>query len=272
MPDWSPILVALIALVGTLVAVGNIGSRTVLEYQKGLRYVDGRFAGVVGPGRYWAWRDRPTYVVIDLRSMDIAVPGQEVLTSDGIGLKISLAVRMRIVDPVAALHETSSYHSAIYTAAQVALRQQVALMTVDDVMQRRETIGPEVLRQTVARAHDIGIELEEVAVKDLMLPAATKRLFSQIVEARQQGLAALEKARGETAALRNLANAAQLLEDKPSLLQLRLLHQLEATSGHTVVVGLGGDGTLTPVRAREAKVRPAKAPADTASDPSPANR
>jgi regulator of protease activity HflC (stomatin/prohibitin superfamily) len=84
----------------------------------------------------------------------------------------------------------------------------------------------------------LGVELAEVDVKDVMLPGPTKRLLAQVVEARQQGLAALEKARGETAALRNLANAASLLEEKPALLQLRMLHQLETTSGNTVVLGL----------------------------------
>ena len=70
-----------------------------------------------------------------------------------------------------------------------------------------------------------------------LVPADLKRAQAQVLIARADGLAALERARGETAALRNLANAARLLSDNPVLLQLRLFQQLSSTSGHTVVIG-----------------------------------
>jgi regulator of protease activity HflC (stomatin/prohibitin superfamily) len=71
----------------------------------------------------------------------------------------------------------------------------------------------------------------------VIFPAEIKKAQAEVVVARAQGLAALERARGETAALRNLANAAALLKDNPALLQLRLVQQLAATAGHTVVFG-----------------------------------
>src|SRR5919109_4502878 len=107
-------------------------------------------------------------------------------------------------------------------------------MTVEDVLSRRSEIGGEVLGRSQEAVRKIGVELESVDVKDLMLPAATKRLLNQVVDARQQGLASLEKARGETAALRSLANAARLVEANPSVLQLRTLQQLAASSGNTL--------------------------------------
>jgi regulator of protease activity HflC (stomatin/prohibitin superfamily) len=94
------------------------------------------------------------------------------------------------------------------------------------------------------------MELMSVDVKDLMFPGPLKKVFAQVIEARQQGLASLEKARGETAAMRSLANAARMVDDNPSLLQLRILQQLESTSGNTVVLGLpAGSGPL-PIRER----------------------
>jgi hypothetical protein len=78
---------------------------------------------------------------------------------------------------------------------------------------------------------------KQVALRDLTLPGDLKKAFSQVAQARQEGLAALERARGETAALRNLANVAQLMERHPSLLQLRLLQTISERSGNTVVVG-----------------------------------
>jgi hypothetical protein len=80
-----------------------------------------------------------------------------------------------------------------------------------------------------------------------MVPGELKRAFAGIVAARREGEAALERARGETAALRSLANAGRLVDENPGLLQLRLLQQLEASSGNTVVMGWPGpDGRLPP--------------------------
>ena len=80
-----------------------------------------------------------------------------------------------------------------------------------------------------------------------MLPGDLKRIFAQEVAARKEGLAALERARGETAALRNLANAARMIEDNPALMQLRLLQQLGTTGGNTVVLG---ESAVIPVAKR----------------------
>jgi regulator of protease activity HflC (stomatin/prohibitin superfamily) len=122
-----------------------------------------------------------------------------------------------------------------------------------------------VLRRSQEAVRELGVELVAVDVKDLMLPAASKKLLGQVVDARQRGLAALEKARGETAALRSLANAARMVEASPSLLQLRLLQQLESTSGNTVLLGMPATGTPVPVR----QVAPAaETAAESTSGPS----
>ena len=176
-----------------------------------------------------------------------AIAGQELITSDGISVKLSLAVQQRLADPVVAIHEVQDYQGALYSLVQVALRETVSAMPIDDLLQHRETIGSEVLRRSVEPARAIGIELVAVDVKDLMFPGPLKKLFAQVIEARQQGLASLERARGETAALRSLANAARLVDGSPSLLQLRLLQQIEATSGNTVVLGMPSSSALLPL-------------------------
>jgi regulator of protease activity HflC (stomatin/prohibitin superfamily) len=83
----------------------------------------------------------------------------------------------------------------------------------------------------------IGVRIEDLQLRDVVLPADLKRAQAQVLLARAEGEAALERARGETTALRALANAARLTADNPSLHHLRVLQQLAATSGHTVVIG-----------------------------------
>jgi len=92
------------------------------------------------------------------------------------------------------------------------------------------------------------VELLAADIKDVMFPGELKALFAQVVNARKEGEAALERARGETAALRNLANAAGLMEQRPALMQLRVLQTLGQSTGNTVVLGLGGQFGVVPLR------------------------
>ena len=88
----------------------------------------------------------------------------------------------------------------------------------------------------------IGLSVLAVEVKDVMFPAELKRAFADVLKAKQEGQAALERARGESASLRNLANAARVLEDNPALMNLRLMQSLSAAqnAGNTLVLGMPG--------------------------------
>lgn len=97
-------------------------------------------------------------------------------------------------------------------------------------------------------AKALGITLRRVDLKDIMFPGQLKKTFAQVVNARQEGLATLERARGETAALRSLANAARMLEGSPALMQLRLLQQIGESGGNTLMLGLPAGGTPLPIR------------------------
>ena len=102
----------------------------------------------------------------------------------------------------------------------------------------------------------------------MTLPGDLKKIFAQVVKARQEGLAALERARGETAALRNLANAAQMLQRNPQLFQLRLLQVAGQQTGTTLIVGMPQGSAPIPVRGEPAALGdlPPEGPADTAAE------
>src|SRR5260370_635728 len=88
------------------------------------------------------------------------------------------------------------------------------------------------------KASALGLKLVSAGVKDVMLSGDMKRAYAQVIKAQKEGQAALERARGETAALRNLANAAHTMDENPNLLQLRALQALADSSGNTLVLGL----------------------------------
>jgi regulator of protease activity HflC (stomatin/prohibitin superfamily) len=215
---------------------------TVFEWAAALRYRKGRLTGVLGPGRYRIYRRTTRLEPIDLRPSTLTVNGQEIVTSDGATLKLSLAAVYRINDPKLACNEQRSFEEFLYLELQLALRALVSQRTVDDLLGSRDSLGEELTKVVSPKAKELGLELISADLKDISLPGELRRIFTQTVQARKEGQVALERARGETAALRSLANAAKLLADRPELMQLRLLHQLESLSGNTLVFGLPFDG------------------------------
>jgi regulator of protease activity HflC (stomatin/prohibitin superfamily) len=239
-------LILLLLVVVVLILLRPVvGVVTVYDYQRGLRYRMGRFSGLVDAGPHVSFRGFNEVRVLDGRPTSVTVPGQEILTADGVALKVSLTARYVIADPVAAVTGDQDHYRALYVALQAGLRVAIAGRTADAVLATRGEIGPAAGAAIASDLARIGVELLGVDVRDVMVPGELKRAFAGIVAARREGEAALERARGETAALRSLANAGRLVDDNPGLLQLRLLQQLEGSSGNTLVRGWPGPDART---------------------------
>jgi regulator of protease activity HflC (stomatin/prohibitin superfamily) len=208
----------------------------------GLLYHKGKFLETLAAGRHVRWGRFFTLDAQDLRRTSLVIPGQEVLTAENVGLKLSLVLVYQVVDAVKAAHETQNWRSDVYNATQLALRGVVSGVAVEALLNQRLEIGAQLLARVQLEAAKIGVNIIAVEVKDVMFPADLKRAFGEVLKAKQEGQAALERARGESAALRNLANAAKLLEGNPALLNLRLMQSLSAaqTAGNTLVVGMPG--------------------------------
>jgi len=228
---------------------------TVHEYERGLRYNRGRFVGLLGAGVYVAFRPVSEIRVLDSRPVNQAIDGQEVLTADGVNMKLSLAARYVVADPVAAVMGDQDFRRALYVALQLGLRYAVAGRTVDELLAARAEIGRTVMEATASTLAKLGLELLSVDVRDFMIPGEMKRAFAGVVAARKEGEVALERARGETAALRNLANAAGMVEQHPGLLQIRLLQEIGGSSGNTLMVGMP-ESAATPAKRRTADRTP----------------
>ena len=212
------------------------------EGYAGLLYHKGKFVEVLGAGRHIRWGRHFTLDAQDIRKASLLVAGQDVLTADNVGLKLSLLVTYQVTDPVKATHETQNWQGDVYNAAQLALRAVVNGITVETLLGQRLEIGAQLLARVQPEAAKIGINVLAVEAKDVMFAADLKRAFADVLKAKQEGQAALERARGESAALRNLANAARVLEGNPALMNLRLMQSLSAAqnAGNTLVLGVPG--------------------------------
>ena len=243
----APLAVLVFVVLVAILVRPFIGLVTVHDYERGLRYRRGRFSGLVDPGTHFVFRPFSEVRRLDARPTFVIVEGQEVLTADGVALKVSLAARYVIGDPVAAVTGDQHFGQALYYELQLALRDVLSSRSVDDLLADRSAIGPAVLERSGSTLARIGVELLAVEVRDLMVPGELKRIFAGVVAARKDGEAALERVRAETAALRNLANAGRLVEDNPGLLQLRMLQQIGTSSGNTVMLTMpDGQGGTTP--------------------------
>jgi regulator of protease activity HflC (stomatin/prohibitin superfamily) len=239
-------------IVATVVARFLVRKETVYEYERGLLFSKGTLRRLLSPGQYWFLRVSDSIVKVDVRLRTISVPSQEVLSSDHVTVKVTLAAQYLVSEPAVALTEVEKFQEAFYMTLQLALREVVGSSKIDDLVATRQEIGVKIFKQTESRVQELGLTLKAVDVKDIMFPGELKNVFAKVLKAKKEGLAVLEKARGETAALRNLANAAKMLEGNPALMQLRILQSLDTGAGNTVVFGLPPEPIL-PIKHSEVK-------------------
>jgi regulator of protease activity HflC (stomatin/prohibitin superfamily) len=214
---------------------------SVNEWEKGLLFRHGRLDSVLDPGAHRRWGSGYRLRGVDMRPWIVTIPSQEVPTADGVPVKVTVAGHAHIADPVVFVTANRDAEQGLYLAVQVALRELVATTTVDDLFTARVDTGTR-LATAVSGLGELGLELDQLVIKDVIVPGELKRAQTEVLVARASGNAALERARGETAALRNLANAARMAADNPALLQLRLLQQLDGSKGHTLVIGAAALG------------------------------
>ncbi|MDQ1255561.1 MAG: hypothetical protein QG656_153 [Candidatus Hydrogenedentes bacterium] len=241
-------LLLILILLLIVLAFVYLRRRVVFDYERGVLFRNGIFAGILEPGAYWYLPFRTAIEKVDIRLRTVPVPSQEVLSADNVTLKITLCAQYTVTDPFTAVTKVEKFPDALYMTLQLALRELVGAADVDDVIAKRQAIGQGIFEKSEAAVRAYGLTLHRVDVKDIMFPGDLKKIFAQVVNARKEGLAALEKARGETAALRSLANAAKLLENNPTLMQLRTLQSVESGNGNTVVLGWPTETVPVPLK------------------------
>lgn len=239
-------------LTGTGIVAGAIAIATVrarwrheVLVQEGhcaLVFRDGRFVGKLERGFHVRWGRRISFERIDLRRRALAVPGQEILTADNVSLKISGQVTWQVVDAEKTLAVQFLDHE-VYNAVHQSMRTVIGSLAFEEVMTTRAKLGPAMLERVAEQASELGVRIHILDVRDVMLPGDLRKAYNEVLKARQEGQAALERARGESAALRNLANAARLMNDNPALMNLRVLQTVndaKEAGNNTLVMGLPG--------------------------------
>jgi regulator of protease activity HflC (stomatin/prohibitin superfamily) len=193
----------------------------------------------VDAGRHRRHR-REAWLVVDVRPRWLALATQEVLTSDGLQVRVTPVAMYRIVDPAAWLTESDQPTVALYTLAQLAVRDALTGKDLDEVLAARDGLLDEARVELAVGATSLGAELLEFHVRDVTLPADLRAAFSETARAKEEGRAKLERARADAAALRSMANSAQVLEAHPALLELRAIEAAGARGQFIIRIGDAG--------------------------------
>jgi regulator of protease activity HflC (stomatin/prohibitin superfamily) len=199
------------------------------EFSVGVLTVDGKVLRLLEPGAYAFWRFNRTVTVeaVDLRVQSSEVSGQEILTKDKVTLRLNLGATWRYGDVMQAYARNAKPAEALYRELQFALRAVVGTRTLDELLENKSLIDDGVNAQVRARLEGSGLVLENVGVKDIILPGEMKTILAQVVEAEKSAQANVIRRREETAATRSLLNTAKVMEDNPTALRLKELETLE---------------------------------------------
>ena len=203
---------------------------TVQAHETGLRYEQGRLTGVLEPGRYKLWTHPEAQARIataDMRRTEVAITGQELMTRDKVSLRLSLTVAYAIEDAVLSTHRVENAQTAVYTAVQLAARGYVAGVTLDELLEGREAFTRYLAQEVVPKAKAFGVRVDDLGVKDVVLPGEMKTLLNRVIEAEKAAAANVISRREETAATRSLVNTARLMADQPILLRLKELEAMK---------------------------------------------
>ncbi len=225
----------------------------VRAHEHGLLYVQGRLVKTLPPGRYalWSTREEPVEIkTLDARLAQVTIAGQELMTRDKVTLRLTLTVEYAIVDAALASHAVTDVKDAIYLVVQLAARQFVSGVTLDELLAGRDAMTRFLEEDAAEKARRFGVRVERAGVKDVVLPGEMKTLLNKVIEAEKEAAANVILRREETAATRSLANTAKLMSEQPLLLRLKELESLKDMAAHVqkvqLVVGASGMSSLLP--------------------------
>jgi regulator of protease activity HflC (stomatin/prohibitin superfamily) len=213
-----------IIIVGLMVAASAV--RILPEYERGVLFRLGRYAGTRGPGLFFIIPGIDKLVRVSLRTVVMDVPPQDVITHDNVTVKVSAVIYFRVMEPEKAIIEVENFLYATSQLSQTTLRSVLGQVDLDELLANREKINRELQEILDRQAGPWGVKVSNVEVKNIDLPQEMMRAIAKQAEAERERRAKVIHAEGELQASDKLAKAAAVLAHEPMSLQLRFLQTL----------------------------------------------
>ena len=231
-----PLVVLIIVLISML--------KILREYERGVVFMLGRFWSVKGPGLIIIIPILQEMVRVDLRTMVLDVPTQDVISRDNVSVKVNAVVYMKVVDPEKAIIQVENYYEATSQLAQTTLRSVLGQHELDEMLAEREKLSTNIQDILDQQTDGWGIKVTNVEMKQVDLDDSMVRAIARQAEAERERRAKVIHAEGELQASSKLLQSAQTLAKQPESLQLRYLQTLTEIASdktHTVVFPLPMD-------------------------------
>jgi regulator of protease activity HflC (stomatin/prohibitin superfamily) len=219
---FGPIATFLVIAVAALVS----GIKILKEYERGVVFRLGRMVGARGPGMVYIIPGIEKMVKMDLRTVTMDIPPQDVITRDNVSVKVNAVLYFRVLDPNLAVREVENYLFATSQLAQVTLRSVCGQGELDELLSEREKINSRIQDILDRQTDPWGIKVVLVELKHIDLPQEMQRAMAKQAEAERERRAKVIHAEGEFQASQKLADAAGVMALQPMALQLRYLQSL----------------------------------------------
>ena len=213
-----------------LVLIG-VSIRILREYERAVVFSLGRFTGVKGPGLIIIIPFIQQMVRVDLRTVVLDVPTQDVISHDNVSVHVNAVVYFRVIDPEKAIIQVENFHMATSQLAQTTLRSVLGGHELDEMLSEREKLNADI-QNILDKQTDIwGIKIANVEIKHIDLDESMIRAIAKQAEAERERRAKVINAKGELEASKNLLEAANVISQNPQGIQLRYLQTLSDISG-----------------------------------------
>ncbi|RME34420.1 MAG: slipin family protein [Gammaproteobacteria bacterium] len=205
--------------------------RILREYQRGVVFTLGRFTGVKGPGLIILIPLVQQMVRVDLRTVVMDVPSQDVISRDNVSVKVNAVVYFRVIDPEKAIIQVEDFYSATSQLAQTTLRSVLGQHDLDEMLAERERLNADIQDALDVQTDAWGIKVSNVEIKHVDLDESMIRAIARQAEEERSRRAKVIHAEGELQAAEKLSQAAGVLARQPGALQLRYLQTLKEVAG-----------------------------------------
>ncbi len=219
-------IVVLVILVIFLFMLISASVKVVPEYQRAVLFRLGRLRGPKGPGLFLIIPIVDRIMRVDLRTVTLDVPPQEVITKDNVPVKVNAVVYFRVIDPNAAVVQVQNYMMATSQIAQTTLRSVLGQADLDHLLTERDKLNQRLQEIIDEQTDPWGVKVSIVEVKDVEIPQGMQRAMARQAEAERERRAKVIAAEGEFQASEKLSLAAEVLSRTPTSLQLRYLQTL----------------------------------------------
>ncbi|RMX02539.1 slipin family protein [Legionella jordanis] len=200
--------------------------RVLREYERGVIFLLGRFWRVKGPGLVILIPVLQQMVRVDLRTIVMDVPSQDVISRDNVSVRVNAVLYFRVVEPQHAIIQVENYFEATSQLAQTTLRSVLGQHELDEMLAEREKLNSDIQKILDAQTDNWGIKVSNVEIKHVDLDESMIRAIAKQAEAERDRRAKIILAEGELQASQKLLEAAQVLAQQPQSMQLRYLQTL----------------------------------------------